>query len=380
MSTYILKIGTFITPDSDASSIGLLTQEPKNFASFLTKAFNEDIVFCSNVNATCEQYNVIDYDEVSYAADFIDITRQNYIHIFSKIQPTDKLIIWQGMKPGKETDSSMYHAYRFINAWQQLELDNMYFVMTDTRVQFLDLHAYLKKTQNDDYPELIVDSSKITMLTQAANLDVFKNKLSILDFNINVEYNRLQYFNKFKDIKHIKLHYLPLFSHAVQKPIEHKKYTNVFMTQCINYLDDYRLQALYELMCVPNKHCRNAHIFSKPVEFNKLFELANSHGITWNKPTFHDPVHFTQTKNILAQSKYSICVAEKDYVDCDLLPNRIFEAIAAKCMPVIHDKITMNTACDLLKTSALSNVDDYYVLIALGLKQLRNSIDYCINN
>jgi hypothetical protein len=108
MSTYILKIGTFITPDSDASSIGLLTQEPKNFASFLTKAFNEDIVFCSNVNATCEQYNVIDYDEVSYAADFIDITRQNYMHIFSKIQPTDKLIIWQGMKPGKETDSSMY--------------------------------------------------------------------------------------------------------------------------------------------------------------------------------------------------------------------------------------------------------------------------------
>lgn len=379
MSTYILKIGTFITPENDASSIGLLTQEPKNFASFLSKYFDDNIVFCSNVNDV-KVYNKLDnvhfantVDE--YSAEFIDITSNNYAHIFSKITQEDKLIIWQGMKPGLEIDNSMYYAYKFINAWQTLELNNVFFVMTDTRVQFLNLYEYFKRQQYEVYRELIVDTSSITLLTQAANLNAFSLMLKNMSFNVNVDYDKDLYFKDFKSIKHIALHYLPLFSHYLHTANTTKEFKSVFMTQCINYLDDYRLKCLASLICdIKSKYCAGVHVFSKPVEHDKLLAIATQCYRTFIAPTMHNPVHFTETKQILSKSVYSICVAEHDYVKCDLLPNRIFEAIAAKCVPIIHNDILVNTKCLMLNTDYIYNINKHTDLANIGLNELISNL------
>jgi hypothetical protein len=225
----------------------------------------------------------------------------------------------------------------------QSKTSKQYFILTDTRVPLLNF----AKWHVGDYTDYDIDISQITMLTQARNIDLMHDYVKNSLFNLNVKSYQHCLANNFKDILHIPLHFMPLFSHNCNDfpPIlfANRQHDVVFFTQSLAYIKGYRKAALQHFLFNANLlDTVNAKIYTKlnDASIDSLKSMISSSSAI---PALMSPVKFTETKHVLRHSISQLCVSERDYIELDLLPNRIFETIAAGAIPLIDSDISKNT-------------------------------------
>ncbi|WIC41322.1 hypothetical protein MA9V1_058 [Chryseobacterium phage MA9V-1] len=364
---FILKIGSFMRPEGDTSSIGLITSEPMNFAKVLVDTVGEDfeIILASDKH-------IVDADN---QLTYINIERDGRFFA-NDMKPGDILLIWQGVYLDQEHHPHITAHYEFINELQRRSdagTIKQYFMLTDTRVPLLNIVDYVKSKFTpgefaskymDDYAtdflcdasRFEIDTEQIVMLTQAYKTVALQKDLEDGLVECNSYYQGFEY-KKYKNICHLPMHCMPLITHTVDKSFEYfnsanvPKHDMVFTVQSLGYFNDYRMERFLELVAHPSISANfDVAVYGKHnrKSYDKLFDYveandASGHGVV-SLPKMLGPVKFDDMKYILNQAQYNMCISEGPYVKYDLLPNRIFESFASGTLLLIDIDIVQTTS------------------------------------
>lgn len=350
--TYIIKIGTFIEPTNDKSSIGLLTGEPKNFANALLQMqITDKIIFASNTNYAFGDYEYKDVSNIDAAMQFCNDATDN-----------DVVIFWQGAYKTMEDQPCMINTYKALESAQIFNISKQFFVLTDTRLPLLDLDTYLKSMTGQVYNNVInIDYTKVIMLTQAAKCNELYSALQNDTLITGIPEYDNYYVTNFKAVKHLELYALPLISHALPDYLTTNNiwhsHDMIFTAQSFEYMQYYRLDRLCHLLL--NSTATNNIVVDFDIAIygkheqagvSKLLNYLYKYNEQFNTgskfialPKLIGPIKFNELKYVIAASKTQLCISELDYIKYDLLPNRIFESIAVNTFPLICADIINST-------------------------------------
>lgn len=352
----ILKIGSYIYENYNKKGrVHLAHLEPKNFGALLANAFNVDVYYGSD-----ETKKLNDFEHL------IDLRDDKLMNTLQQaFSAYDHVILWQGINTVNMLTPEMTFAYSTFNKFEKCKRS---FLMTDLRLPLVDLCAYKRHKFDIQDESLAIDCSNVTLIVQARKDKEFAEHLQVFDDPFARE-NNFEYYRHFATCIHLELHFMPLFTHKVNVNPSHQAclYDVGFTSQGFSLMRDSRLKKYIEYMHNPALAEFNVATITRvrPADTTALInKLASMGMLELPNMTYIENMDFDKLATFLTHIRCQLAISEAIYEQFDLVPNRIFESIATKTIPLIDFDIDVNRTLfdqmpDLYHHLIVESADDF---------------------
>lgn len=312
-------------------------KEIYNFESFIDRD-NFDVHIISYEHQSCKSLVIYNNGR--------KLTYMSYNAFISLIDlnKNDVVIFWTGYNHTTRIECAE-NIVKWYNCFKHaLKYTEPNVLCTDTRCLvlnpsfFLNNPAFENVISNTNYNELIdtfdelekSDKVKFRYLTQASNISKFSDIVNANEHALkNCRYH------------HLPLHILPFNSHSYISHV--KRYTTkpviLYYAQNIDFNDSDNLRVRNVIDVLSMKSDR----FDMEFIGNYKGDLPTS----LEDVIFHRRMSYSTIPDMLRSAYASICLSEKEYEECSLIPNRVTEGIASKTLIMVPSKMNHDPRINL---------------------------------